>query len=152
MSKPLSSILHPSRVDMSLEGTSKKRVLESIAKHIAADVPVLDGDELFRRLMARERLGSTGIGKGIAVPHCRLENCSGTIGSFFLLRDKISFDAVDDQPVDLIFALLVPEEEDDSHLQTLATIAQTFVEDDFLARLRHCTSNEELYQTLVSTN
>ncbi|WP_317930954.1 PTS IIA-like nitrogen regulatory protein PtsN [Halioxenophilus sp. WMMB6] len=152
MTIKLSSILAPSRVVCGLEGISKKRTLETIAKLIAEDIPVLDAEELFRRLMARERLGSTGIGHGIAIPHCRLENCAGTMGAFFKLSDKVDFDAIDDTPVDAIFALLVPEEADDTHLQTLATIARTFSDADLLSKIRQCQSSEELYQTLIAVD
>ncbi|BFM08372.1 PTS sugar transporter subunit IIA [Halioxenophilus aromaticivorans] len=152
MTTKLSSILAPSRVVCGLDGVSKKRALQTIANHIAEDLPVLDAEELFRRLMARERLGSTGIGQGIAIPHCRLENCSGTLGAFFKLSDKLDFDAIDDAPVDCIFALLVPEEADDSHLQTLAAIARTFSNPDLMQRIRQCDDSETLYQTLISAD
>jgi len=152
MTIKLSSILAPSRVVYGLEGVSKKRALQTVAKYIAEDLPVLDADELFRRLMARERLGSTGIGQGIAIPHCRLENCSGTLGAFFKLSDKLDFDAIDDAPVDSIFALLVPEEADDSHLQTLAALARTFSNQELIHQIRQCTSSEELYQTLIAAD
>ena len=152
MTIKLSSILAPSRVVCGLEGISKKRTLETIAKLIAEDIPVLDAEELFRRLMARERLGSTGIGQGIAIPHCRLENCTGTMGAFFKLSDKVDFDAVDDSPVDSVFALLVPEEADDAHLQTLAAIARTFSNPELLAKIRQSQTSEELYQTLIAAD
>lgn len=150
MTIQLSAILTPSRVVCGLEGVSKKRALETIARLIAEDLPVLDAEELFRRLMARERLGSTGIGGGIAIPHCRLENCSSTMGAFFKLSDKLDFDAIDDAPVDTIFALLVPEEADDSHLQTLAAIAQLFSNPELLAQIRQSDNSEALYQLLIS--
>lgn len=146
----LSSILAPSRVVCGLEGVSKKRALQAIANRIAEDLPVLDAEELFRRLMARERLGSTGIGQGIAIPHCRLENCSGTLGAFFKFSDKLDFDAIDDAPVDSIFALLVPEEADDAHLQTLAAIARIFSNPELVQKIRQCKSNDELYNTLIA--
>lgn len=152
MTIKLSSILAPSRVICGLEGISKKRALQTIANHIAEDLPVLDAEELFRRLMARERLGSTGIGQGIAIPHCRLENCSGTLGAFFKLSDKLDFDAIDDAPVDAIFALLVPEEADDSHLQTLAAIARIFSNTELIQRIRRCETNDELYDTLITAD
>ncbi len=150
MTIQLSSILTPSRVICGLDGISKKRALETVAKLIAEDIPVLDAEELFRRLMARERLGSTGIGNGIAIPHCRLENCTGTLGAFFKLNDRLDFDAIDDQPVDNIFALLVPEEADDSHLQTLAAIAKFFTNPELLSQIRQCQSSSQLYEILIS--
>ena len=152
MTIQLSSILTPSRVVCGLDGVSKKRALETVAKYIANDIPVLDADELFRRLMARERLGSTGIGNGIAIPHCRIENCTGTLGAFFKLSDQLDFDAIDDAPVDTIFALLVPEEADDSHLQTLAAIAKVFTNPELLKKIRQSESSDELYDVLVTAS
>ncbi|GAA6166221.1 PTS IIA-like nitrogen regulatory protein PtsN [Sessilibacter corallicola] len=146
----LSSILAPGRVKCGLEGVSKKRMLENIAKHITEGFPVLDADELFRRLMARERLGSTGIGLGIAIPHCRLENCTGVMGAFFKLETPLEFDAIDEEPVDLIFTLLVPEEADDAHLQILAEVAKTFSDKDLLLKLRACTSDQELFNVITA--
>ncbi|GAB2191291.1 PTS IIA-like nitrogen regulatory protein PtsN [Sessilibacter sp. MAH2] len=145
----LSSILTPSRVKCGLEGSSKKRTLENVAQFITKGFPVLDADELFRRLMARERLGSTGIGQGIAIPHCRLENCTGVMGALFKLNTPLDFDAIDDAPVDLIFTLLVPEEADDSHLKTLAKIAEVLSQTELVKKLRNCKSDEELYQVIT---
>ena len=69
---------------------------------------------LFNNLVCRERLGSTGIGQGIAIPHCRLENCDRVIGALITLKDKIDFDSIDNQPVDLLFVLIVPQEATES--------------------------------------
>lgn len=139
------SILSPARTRCHCEGGSKKRVLEDIANLIAEDYPAVNGDELFRRLIGRERLGSTGVGNGVAIPHCRIENCSSTLGSLVSLQQPIDFEAPDGQPVDLLFTLLVPEEAHDEHLQTLATLAQAFSNAEILAKLRSAASDEQLY-------
>ncbi|GLS25424.1 PTS sugar transporter subunit IIA [Marinibactrum halimedae] len=147
----LSSLIAPNRVVCGLEGGSKKRTLELIATHIASSLPTLEGEEIFRRLMARERLGSTGIGQGIAIPHCRLENCTGSIGALFKLKTPLPFDAIDDAPVDLIFALIVPEEANDSHLQTLRSLAELFSNTNYLQGLRKATTDGELYDNALTT-
>lgn len=147
---PLDTIITSSRTLCGFEGVSKKRVLQHLASHIANDIPTLDADELFRRLIARERLGSTGLGHGIAIPHCRIDNCTGTIGTLLKLAEPIDFDAVDNEPVDLIFALIVPEEAHEDHLQTLATLAERFTNPDFVKRLRQAKTQEELYQATIA--
>lgn len=145
----VSKLLSPNRTLCGLVGGSKKRTLEQIAQCITRDVPTLDREDLFRRLMARERLGSTGIGGGIAIPHCRLDNCTGTIGALITLAQPLPFDAIDDQPVDIIFALLAPEEAQDSHLKTLSSLAKMFSIDDNVVKLRDAQNDTELFEAVA---
>ena len=147
----ISSILTPRRTQFKVPGDSKKRVLETLAKLIADDLPILNADELFRRLIARERLGSTGIGKGIAIPHCRIENCVSTVGALITLDKPVDYDAIDGEPVDIVFAMLVPEEAHDEHLQTLASLAEMLSQPDYLASLRSAGSDQTLYNAAVSS-
>lgn len=146
----INEIITPGRTLCGIEGVSKKRALELLASTIAEDVPTIDADDLFRRLIARERLGSTGIGHGIAIPHCRVENCSGTIGALITLKDPIDFDAIDGEPVSILFAMLVPEQAMDEHLQTLASLAGALNDADFRQRLREADSDDALFRTAVS--
>jgi len=141
----IKSIITPGRTLCGIEGVSKKRALEILATTIAEDVPAIDADDLFRRLIARERLGSTGIGHGIAIPHCRVSNCDGTLGALITLKEPIDFDAIDSEPVDVLFAMLVPEHAHDEHLQTLASLASLLNEGDFRERLRDADSSQELF-------
>lgn len=146
----IQSILAPRRTLCGVEGGSKKRTLEILANLIAQDIPTLNADDLFRRLIARERLGSTGLGHGIAIPHCRIENCTGTVGALIKLAHPVDFDAIDGEPVDIVFALLVPEEATDDHLQILATLAGLFSDTEFRNQLRRATSDEELCQMAIN--
>lgn len=145
----IQALLSPKRTLCNLEGGSKKRALELLANAIAEDVPGIDGEDLFRRLVARERLGSTGIGQGIAIPHCRAENCTSAIGALVTLTEPVDFDAIDSQPVDILFAMLVPEEARDEHLQTLAALAGTFSSEAFRQKLRSANSDLDLYEAAV---
>ncbi|MEH6470878.1 MAG: PTS IIA-like nitrogen regulatory protein PtsN [Halopseudomonas sp.] len=131
-------------------GNSKKRVLEQASELIAEHSQDLDAEEIFAGLIGRERLGSTGIGEGIAIPHCRLENCTQTTGSLIRLKEPIDFDAIDGQPVDLLFVLLVPTEATEAHLQTLAALAEMFSKADVRERLRSTESAEQLYKTAIN--
>ncbi len=124
---------------------SKKRVFESAARLVAEDQSYLDSAELFAALINREKLGSTAMGNGIAIPHCRISNCSEPIGALLTLVDPIEFDAYDQQLVDIIFVLIVPEEAHQEHLNVLANLARMFSDPDNANRLRQATSDVELY-------
>ncbi|WP_460239089.1 PTS sugar transporter subunit IIA [Aurantivibrio plasticivorans] len=142
----ISKILSPSRTCCHIAGGSKKRVLEETAKKIAEDYPALSSDELFRELVNRERLGSTGIGQGIAIPHCRVKNLANAVGVLFTLETAIEFEAIDDSPVDIVFALLVPDEAENQHLQTLSLLAQAFSNPSNLNVIRRANSDESLFK------
>lgn len=145
----IKNLISPGRTLCGIEGGSKKRALELLANTIAQDVPAIDADDLFRRLIARERLGSTGIGHGIAIPHCRVENCDGTIGALITLAEPVDFDAIDSQPVDILFAMLVPENAHDEHLQNLAALAGALNDAGYRQRLRDANNDAELYQAAI---
>lgn len=144
----IAEILNPERIAVSNGITSKKGVLEELARLIALDTPDLTQTEVFDSLCARERLGSTGLGHGVAIPHGRLKGGKHTLGAFIQLNDGVDYDAVDQQPVDLLFALLVPEESTDEHLQILARLAEMFSDTDLVNKLRYARSSERLYELL----
>ncbi|MFT7491464.1 MAG: PTS system nitrogen regulatory IIA component [Pseudohongiellaceae bacterium] len=129
---------------------SKKRLLETIASHLCDHNTNLDPSNVFSALIARERLGSTGLGKGIAIPHCRIADCTETIGVLVTLATPIDFNAVDSELVDIIFVLVVPEDGHKDHLQTLATIAETFSDKDCLQRMRKSMNAQELYNIVTT--
>ncbi len=141
----LESLLTPARTQCGAPGSSKKRVLENIAHFISQDIPNLNVDDLFNSLIARERLGSTGLGNGIAIPHCRIAHCSTTVVALFSLKEAIDFDAVDGEPVDLLFVLLVPEEAHDEHLTVLAELARRFNDPSYCQQLRQATDSQSLF-------
>lgn len=146
----LKTILTPGRTLCGVPGSSKKRVLENISKCICEDINTLDPNQLFDSLVAREKLGSTGLGQGIAIPHCRMPSCDSIIGTLVKLQEPIDFDAIDGKPVDLIFVLLVPEQADEEHLQVLARIAELFSDPDFCRQLREADDSDTLYQLATS--
>ena len=122
----LSEILTPDRIRLDSDATSKKRVLESASQMLAGTEDNLSPRAVFDCLIAREKLGSTGLGHGVAIPHGRLAGLDKTIGVFIRVAKGVDFDAPDNQPVDLVFALLVPEKSTDEHLQVLADLASYF--------------------------
>jgi PTS system nitrogen regulatory IIA component len=145
----LEHILTPGRSLVNVPGGSKKKVIETIAALVAREVPGL-GEEVVRdSLFAREKLGSTGFGNGIAIPHCRLAGCTTPISALLHLENKIDYDAIDGAPVDLIFVLLVPQEATNEHLALLSQIAGMLDRADVRERLRSAPSNEALYQVVL---
>ncbi len=122
----LSEILSPDCIRLDSDATSKKRVLELASQALAGTDDGLSQRQVFDCLIAREKLGSTGLGQGVAIPHGRLAGLDRTIGVFLRLPGGVDFDAPDGVPVDLIFALLVPKESTEEHLQVLASIACYF--------------------------
>jgi PTS system nitrogen regulatory IIA component len=146
----VSNFLSPRRTLCGAACGSKKRALELIANTLASEDHILSADDIFTSLTARERLGSTGLGGGIAIPHCRISNCASISGVLLSLPKAIDFESADDQPVDIVFALIVPEEAHDQHLQTLAVLAEKLTQPDYLKKLRSCTNSEELFQAAIS--
>lgn len=145
----LDSILPPERALFAVPGGSKKRVLEFFSTFIAQNTPSLDSQEVFSRLIGRERLGSTGIGNGVAIPHARDAHCKAPVAGFLKLQEPIDFDAIDGEPVDLVFVLLVPEAADDTHLALLAQVASIMNDADTRAQLRKSESQPQLYEILT---
>lgn len=153
MSEPsinIDSIISPALTRCGVAGSSKKRVLEYIAHLVAEHFSFLDENALFNNLICRERLGSTGIGQGIAIPHCRLENCDRVIGALITLSEKVPFDSIDNQPVDLLFVLIVPQEATSEHLDLLSQLAQKFNNPAYCDALRNCQSDTELFETALT--
>jgi PTS system nitrogen regulatory IIA component len=145
----IEAILSPGLTRKSFPGSSKKKVLEHISEAVAEAHPALTSHQIFDNLVARERLGSTGIGQGIAIPHSRLEQCQQVIGCLFVLKEQVSFDAIDNQPVDLLFVLIVPKEASSEHLELLSQIAEKFNDRAFCDKLRHANSDEDLYNLMT---
>jgi len=141
----LSQILTPARTVCHAPGVSKKRLFETIARIVSDDQPGLPYENVLDNLVERENLGSTGLGQGIAIPHCRVADCPRPLGSLVTLAEPIPFDAPDEKPVDLLFTLLVPAEANQQHLDILAEIARKFSKADFCSQLRAARDNETLY-------
>lgn len=148
----IENILAPDLALCRVQGTSKKRILEFIAEQVHRHDPGLDETQIFNNLVSRERLGSTGIGQGIAIPHCRLEGCERVVGVLITLEEGVPFDAIDNLPVDLLFALIVPKEATSEHLELLSQLAEKFNDRSFCDQLRQCTDAESLYKRMTSGN
>jgi nitrogen PTS system EIIA component len=148
----LNSILTIERTLCRAPASNKQQALENCAQFIAESLPTLSATDLLQNLLARERLGSTGLGSGIAIPHCRLKNIDRVIGALITLDTAIDFDAVDAAPVDILFVLLAPERALQEHLNALAALAGQFNRSDFRQQLRAATNAEQLYRAAVEAH
>lgn len=146
----IDSLLSPDMCFARLPGVSKKRFLTTISELLAERRESLPADEVYNALVAREQLGSTAIGKGIAIPHCRLESCDRITGALITLDEGIDFDANDSRAVDLLFVLIVPSEETDEHLRVLGRLAELFHQDAFCEALRETRDDRALYEAAIS--
>lgn len=141
-------LLAPGAVLPSLKVHSKKQLLNELSAR-AAQVSGLPERRIVETLTERERLGSTGMGQGIAIPHGRLAGLSHIVGAFARLETPIAYDAVDDQPVDLVFLLLAPEDAGADHLKALARVSRLLRNQHACERLRAAKKPEVLYALLT---
>ena len=145
---PLNDLVAPQAVIPALKVNNKKQALQEIATR-AAELTGRPEREILDVLMQRERLGSTAIGNGIAIPHGKLPKLDRLFGLFARLDRPIDFEALDGQPVDLIFLLLAPENAGADHLKALARIARLLRDPDIIRMLRDSTDREALYAVLA---
>lgn len=140
----------PDAVLYRLKAASKKQLLQKLSDRLA-EVTGVDAREISDRLFEREKLGSTGMGNGIAIPHARLEQIDRVYAVFATLDDAVDFEAaVDEKPVDLIFALLAPQEAGADHLQALAKASRMLRNADFCARVRGASSEDAVTSLIVN--
>jgi PTS system nitrogen regulatory IIA component len=144
----IEDLITPARVMPRLKATSKKHVLQELAKR-AAELTGLHERAIFDVLLERERLGTTGVGNGIAIPHGKLAKLEKLVGLFARLDRPIDFESLDGQPVDLIFLLLAPETAGADHLKALARVARLLREPATVARLRESRDADALYAVLA---
>lgn len=144
----LNEVLSLDCTKTAVQCTSKKRALEIISE-IAAQHSGLDSNRLFECMLSREKVGTTGIGNGIAIPHGRMLDSDQAIAVLLQCERPVDFDAIDSRPVDILFALLVPDEQCKTHLTTLSLMAEKLNDKATLKRLRHAETDQELYDIMV---
>jgi len=142
----ITDLITRERIRCDSEVTSKKRVIEVLSELLATGQADLAARPIFDSLIGRERLGSTGLGHGVALPHGRFIQSQQAIGAFIKLKQGVDFDAIDRQPVDLVFGLLVPDHYTDEHLKILACLAEMFSDRTFCQRLRETAADQALFE------
>ncbi|MBA3516441.1 MAG: PTS IIA-like nitrogen regulatory protein PtsN [Rhizobiales bacterium] len=145
----LSDLLKPEAVLPSVHVQSKKQVLQEVCE-AAAGLTGLTEREIFDTVLQRERLGSTGVGHGVAIPHGKLGAVEKLVGVFARLARPVEFDSLDDQPVDLVFLLLAPATAGADHLKALARIARVLRDSAVAQKLRLARDRSEIHQILIS--
>ncbi|ASY54978.1 MULTISPECIES: PTS IIA-like nitrogen regulatory protein PtsN [Sinorhizobium] len=143
----LAGLLHQNAIIPAMRANSKKQLLLELAAK-ASKLTGLPEREIFDVILQRERLGSTGVGNGIAIPHGKLSNLSSLVGIFARLETPVDFEALDDQPVDLVFLLLAPEGAGADHLKALSRIARVLRDHDMVTRIRATDSASAIYMLL----
>ena len=141
------SILPASNIVLDVDLSSKKRVLEEIGLKLGSTEK--EQQYIFEKLLERERLGPTGLGHGIAIPHARIPGLQEPTAAFFQLQNGVDFDSADEEPVKLVFALLVPEQATEEHLQLLAALAGKFSQEEVRDHLQHAASVETVMAILT---
>ncbi len=145
----IADVLDPAAVKLDVRVSSKRQLFTDIA-HAAAHTAALDPKAVLAALSEREHLGSTGVGEGVAMPHARIDGLGRLFALFWVLRQPIGFDAIDDKPVDLIFVLLVPAGAETVHLKTLAKVARKLRDPDTRDRLRAADDPKVVWRTLTA--
>jgi PTS system nitrogen regulatory IIA component len=143
----LADLLHQDAIIPALRANSKKQLLQELASK-ASKITGLSEREIFDVVLQRERLGSTGVGNGIAIPHGKLSSVHSIVGIFARLEQPVDFEALDDQPVDLVFLLLAPEGAGADHLKALSRIARVLRDHDLVTKLRATDSSSAIYAFL----
>ena len=147
----LTDLITPDHVIARMRATSKKQALQELARR-SAEVSGLEQREIFDILLERERLGTTGIGRGIAIPHGKHDRLKGLVGVFARIDKAIDFDAVDGEPVDLLFLLLAPPSAGADHLKALAKVSRTLRDQTICTQLRGCEDADGIYALLAGTS
>ncbi|MGJ8674391.1 MAG: PTS IIA-like nitrogen regulatory protein PtsN [Pseudoalteromonas sp.] len=145
----ISDIISLDRTECAVECQSKKRIFEVISEIAVKGNPQLNVNDVLASMLAREKMGSTGIGNGIAIPHGRIEGIRDIVAIIVTSEEPIQFDAIDDKPVDIFFALLVPSEQTQEHLQTLSSIAQKLSDKNIVKALRNAATRDDIISALA---
>jgi len=147
----LGDLIAPEAVFPALKANNKKQVLQDLAEK-SAGFTGLDARDIFETMLQRERLGSTGVGRGIAIPHGRMAELKHILCVFARLEQPIDFEALDEEPVDLVFVLLAPEQAGADHLKALARISRLLREPQTIERLRASRDRAALYAVLTQSS
>ena len=147
----ISDFLSPTDVALDVRESDKARLLQQLSSQAAAKVG-LSANEVCTQIIKREELGSTGVGNGVALPHARLRGLTTPFGLFARLRHGIDFEAIDSQPVNIVFLLLLPDGTGASQLNALASVARALRDPETLQRIRSAADRDSLFQAIVDAS
>jgi PTS system nitrogen regulatory IIA component len=144
----LDELIQPESVLCNAQARSKKHCLEILSELLIRTVPDISSEDIFEKLIERERLGCTSLRQGVAFPHCRVEGLDKSVGAMIKLSEAVDFDSPDDEPVDLVVGLAVPAEIDAEHQEEVSNIASILGDLELRTRLREAATSNELYEEL----
>ena len=145
----LAELIRPDRIILGLRAADKAQALGEIAKRASAQLPVASA-AIFAAVDARERLGSTGFGRGFALPHVRMEGLDAAFSLLVRLAKPIEYEAIDGKPVDILFLLLIPSDNSNAHVAALAAVSRSMRDEGILRAIRKAGSSSALYELLVA--
>jgi PTS system nitrogen regulatory IIA component len=148
----LEQIIKPDSVLCNAQARSKKHCLEILSELLVRSVPEINSEDIFERLVERERLGCTSLDQGVAFPHCRVEGLDTTIAALIRLSEPVDFDSPDGELVDLVFGLMVPKEINESHQANIRSIADLLGDQTLRQKMRDATTSNELYDSLIDSS
>jgi nitrogen PTS system EIIA component len=143
-------LIRPENVLCNARARGKKHCLEILSELLAQSSPDIANEEIFSKLIERERLGCTSLGKGVAFPHCRVSGATRSSGALIRLSEPVDFDSGDGEPVDLVFGLMVPEAVDDSHHDDVNRIAACLNDEAMRSKLRAAKNSHALYEAIIA--
>ncbi|MDJ0709311.1 MAG: PTS sugar transporter subunit IIA [Woeseiaceae bacterium] len=146
----LQEIIKPDGVLCNATARSKKHCLEILSELLIRNHPDIASDDIFECLIERERLGCTGLDRGAAFPHCRVDGIDESVAVLIKLSEPVDFDSPDGEPVDIVLGMIVPSEVDDSHRADIKLVTQVLADDGLRARLREMNSSKDLYDALIN--
>ena len=148
----LEQIINPDSVLCNAQARSKKHCFEILSELLVRPVPEISSEDIFERLVERERLGCTSLDQGVAFPHCRVEGLDTTIAALIRLSEPVDFDSPDGELVDLVFGLMVPEKINESHQANIRSIADLLGDQILRQKMRDATTSNELYDSLIDSS
>ena len=146
----LQDIIKPDSVLCNAHARSKKHCLEILSELLVRSLPDIAAEEIFEKLIERERLGCTSLDKGAAFPHCRVEGVDDSVAVLIKLSEPVDFDSPDGEPVDIILGMMLPHEIDDSHRADVRVVTEVLQDPALRARLREMNSSKDLYAALIN--
>lgn len=148
----LEEIIKPDSVLCNAQARSKKHCLEILSELLVRQIPHLSSDDIFERLIERERLGCTGLDLGVAFPHCRVNGLETNTAALIKLSEPVDFDSSDGELVDIVFGMMVPSEINASHQENVRSIAEILGDPELRQKMRAATSSRELYDSLIDSS
>lgn len=148
----LEKLIKPESVLCNAQARSKKHCLEILSELLVREVPHIANEDIFARLIERERLGCTSLDQGVAFPHCRVENLEANHAALIKLSEPVDFDSTDGELVDIVFGLMVPAEINESHQANISSIATLLRDEELRQKIRAANSSKELYESLLDSS